>query len=50
MNPNPFNKEVTEVTGIINLSPQSSQIILKSNSNNAIYLIQPRHIRHLRMA
>ena len=50
MNPNPFNKEVTEVTGIINLSPQSSQIILKSDSNNAIHLIQPRHIRHLRMA
>ena len=50
MNPNSFKKEVVEVTGIIDLSPQSSQIILKSDSKHPIHLIQPRHIRHLRIA
>lgn len=50
MNPNLFNKEVVEVTGTIDLSPQSSQIILKSDSEKTIHLIQPRHIRHLRIA
>lgn len=50
MNPNPFKKEFIEVTGIIDLSPQSSQIILKSDSKKTIHLIQPRHIRHLRIA
>lgn len=50
MNPTPFKKEIMEVTGIIDLSPQSSQIILKSDSAKTIHLIQPRHIRHLRIA
>lgn len=50
MNPNAFTKEVVEVSGEIELSPHSSQIILKSASEKTIHLIQPRHIRHLRLA
>ena len=50
VNPNTFTKQVIEVSGKLELSPHSSQIILQSPSEKTIHLIQPRHIRHLRLA
>lgn len=49
-NPSSFSKEFTEVTGKIKLSPQSSQVIITPKNEQTIHLIQPRFIRHIRLA
>lgn len=50
LNPSALLKDRVEVTGKISLSPHSSQVILKTDTHKTIHLIQPRHIRHLRVA
>lgn len=49
-NPSSFSKKFTEVTGKIKLSPQSSQVIITPKNEQTIHLIQPRFIRHIRLA
>ncbi len=49
LNPAGYNKQITEVTGKISLSPTSSQIILATVDKLVIHLIQPQYIRHLRL-
>ncbi len=48
-NPSPFSHEFTEISGKIQLSPKSSQIILTPKTDQTIHLIQPRFIRHIRL-
>lgn len=50
MNPSTQNKEMTEVSGRISLSPTSSHVILKTKDEQTVHLIQPQHIRHLRLS
>ncbi len=48
-NPTPFAKNFSEVSGKIQLSPKSSQIILTPKDEQTIHLIQPQFIRHIRL-
>lgn len=49
MNPSSFSKQINEVTGKLSLSPQSSHVILTTELQSTIHLIQPKHIRHIRL-
>lgn len=49
MNPSSQKKQMAEVSGRISLSPTSSHVILTANDRQTIHLVQPRHIRHLRL-
>lgn len=48
-NPSSFSNEYTEVSGKIQLSTKSSQIILTPEVEQTIHLIQPQFIRHIRL-
>lgn len=50
MNPSSQNRHMAEVLGRISLSPSSSHVILTTENKQAVHLIQPQHIRHLRLA
>lgn len=50
LNPNSLEKEFTEVTGSLSLSPTSSHIILTTIKKQTVYLIQPQQVRHVRLA
>lgn len=49
-NPSSFSNEFTEAAGKIKLSPQSSQVILTPKNEKTIHLVQPKFIRHIRLA
>lgn len=49
MNPSPNNRQMTEITGTISLSHRSSHVILNPLNEQMVHLIQPQHIRHLRL-
>lgn len=49
MNPSSQKKEMAEVLGSISLSPTSSHVILTAKNTETVHLIQPQHIRHLRL-
>lgn len=49
LNPSPFTKGASEVTGKVSLSPRSSHIILADSFTPTIHLIQPYLIRHVRL-
>lgn len=50
LNPSPHNKQMNEAVGKLSLSPSSSHVILKTFDEQMVHLIQPQHIRHLRLA
>lgn len=50
LNPSPFSKALTEVSGKISLSPRSSHVILTDDLNQTVHLVQPHLIRHLRLS
>lgn len=50
LNPSPHNKQMNEAVGKLTLSPSSSHVILKTFDEQMVHLIQPQHIRHLRLA
>lgn len=47
--PSSHNKQLNEVSGKISLSPTSSHVILMAEDKQMVHLIQPQHIRHLRL-
>jgi 23S rRNA U2552 (ribose-2'-O)-methylase RlmE/FtsJ len=49
LNPSTQNRQMTEISGNISLSPTSSHVILKTEDQQTVHLIQPQHIRHLRL-
>lgn len=49
LNPSPFTKTATEVTGNISLSPHSSHVILADRYVSTVHLLQPHLIRHVRL-
>ena len=49
LNPTFQQATVSECTGIANFSPYSSQIILTSQDNKTIHLINIEQIRHIRL-
>ncbi len=49
LNPSKFSKEVSEVSGNIKISTRTSHIVLTTENEQTIHLIQPRSIRHLRL-
>lgn len=48
-NPSAHHKQLNEVSGKISLSPTSSHVILVTEDQQMVHLIQPQHIRHLRL-
>jgi len=50
LNPSTYNNQLSEIFGIIELSPSSEHIIISSEDDKTIHLIQPKQIRHLRIA
>ncbi len=49
LNESPYKKEFVEVIGTLKVSPKSSHVILSQPMNNAVHLIQPKYIRHIRV-
>lgn len=49
-NPSPHARQMKEVSGKVSLSPTSSHVILTTSNEQMVHLIQPQHIRHLRLA
>lgn len=50
INPSSQNKQLREVSGNLSLSPSTSHVILTTKNEQTIHLIQPQHIRHLRLS
>ncbi len=49
LNSSPFTKELNEVIGVLKVSKNTSHVILTTETNNTIHLIQPEYIRHIRL-
>lgn len=49
LNPTPLNKMMSEATGVATFSPYSTQVILTSQDNKTVHLINADQIRHIRL-
>lgn len=50
INPSTHSRQMNEISGKVSLSPTSSHIILTTSDEQMVHLIQPQHIRHLRLS
>lgn len=50
INPSTYTNHLSEVYGIVKLSPRSEHIIVSNENDKTVHLIHPEQIRHLRIA